>query len=454
MNKAESQHALQQAIKLLPEGKIHDAAALLGQVVKAFPDNVDAIHLLGAAATLLGRYEAAEQLITKAIRMRPEAGMYQNLARNTQVSGDLNRARLLYLKALELDPRLCMVYYNLSQITKYKNADPAFIGAVLSQLKNSELSSMDRSFLNFAAGKYFDDQKQFDKAFIHYTRGNMGRGAKFDKTAYVDTLNLQLSDQFSRFYATPIPEAAISEQAVFIVGMPRSGTTLLEQALSGHSQIFGAGEVADIPAISQKIGRNDRGQNLYPQGLLETPAATLARYGESYLKTLQNLGGDKARIIDKNPVNHQHIGLIAKMLPNAKFIHCRRDAMDICISCYFQNFRVGQDFSFTFEGLATYYQGYSKYMEHWKKLFPDQIIDISYEETVGDLEQVLKKVLDFLDLTWEQQCLDFHTLDRPVSTASLIQVREPLYKDSLSKYQRYGDCFKVLRSMLATEQFA
>jgi len=128
--------------------------------------------------------------------------------------------------------------------------------------------------------------------------------------------------------------------------------------------------------------------------------------------------------------------------------------MDICISCFFQNFRIGQDFSFSFSGLATYYQGYLKYIEHWKNLFPDNIIDIRYEDTVRDLESNLKKVLNFLDLSWEEQCMDFHNSDRPVSTASVIQVRQPLYQGSISKFERYGDCFKVLKSMLETEQFS
>lgn len=454
-SKAELQQLVQRAIKLHRAGKLNDAAEIYANVLKQDPKNSGAMHLLGVIAGQFGDFKEAEQLIQAAIKLNPkDAAMYHNLAGNKQVQGQLGMAKALFLQSIKLDPNYAEAYFNYSSVMKFEKNTPEFVEPIERLLNNENLADLDHCYLEFALGKYYDDLKEYEQAFQHYDSGNALRKHVFDRSEYIATLNAQLKYIDNDCYVRQKQYGRASELPVFIVGMPRSGTSLLEQVLSSHTQIFGAGELADIPGIVDAVPGHSAQAHPYPRCVTDIKPKALSGFGDLYIKKLESLGGDAIRVVDKNPGNHMHLGLILTMFPQARIIHCSRDALDTCISCYFQNFRAGQEFAFSFEGLATYYQGYRKYMEHWKKIAPERIFDLQYEDMVTDTETKAREVISFLGLEWEPACLEFHKSKRPVRTASSIQVREPIYSRRIGRWERYGDSFKPLRKLLEQDQLS
>lgn len=228
-----------------------------------------------------------------------------------------------------------------------------------------------------------------------------------------------------------------SRTPIFIIGMPRSGTTLVEQILSSHSDVYGAGELGDIASIIETLKSRTQHQQPDPHFLNDTTELDLLGFGLAYLKRLEELSNNKQRVVNKNPLNFKHIGLILLMFPNAKLVHIKRNPVDTCLSCYFQNFSNGQTYAFNLEHLAAFYTNYSKLMGHWQALYTDRIHSLSYEELITDQEAVTRELLEFCDLDWQNTCLNFHHTERHVKTASKYQVRKPLYTDSHEKWRHY-----------------
>ena len=229
-----------------------------------------------------------------------------------------------------------------------------------------------------------------------------------------------------------------SEQPVFIVGMPRSGTSLVENILASHSQVFGADELTDIEAISNAIQKYSASGNPYPTALRDVPDAVIKEFAQRYLERLRDLAPTAQRIVNKMPTNFEHLGLIALMLPNARIIHCKRDRIDTCLSCYFQNFSHRQlDFSYDLFHLRFFWDCYKRLMEHWVNVLPIQIFEITYEQLVVNQETQTRELLEFCGLNWEPECAAPHLNQRPVQTASRWQVRQPVYTSSIGRWRNY-----------------
>ena len=230
--------------------------------------------------------------------------------------------------------------------------------------------------------------------------------------------------------------------------MARSGSTLVEQILSSHTDVFGAGELNDIASISNALKEKTKNKLPNPLFLLETLDTDLLGFGLSYLQRLKQLSNNTARVIDKHPINFKYVGLILLMFPNAKIIHTNRDPLDTCLSCFFQNFTKGQHYSFNLEHLAAFYNHYQALMNHWQTLFPEKIYTLSYEKLVTQQANVTSELLNFCNLAWEDQCLSFHKNERTVTTASNFQVRQPLYTNSLKRWQHYENHLQPLMESL------
>lgn len=386
--------AIREATQLQIDGKFHQAANIYNRILQQDPKNVDALHLLGVVAFQCSDFKKSADLISRALAIDPsKAEIHHNLGSTLRVLGNFEEARHHYRTAISLAPDYAESYFNLSAITRFQD-DSEFIDGVNGLLDSSELNESDSTKLHFAAGKYYDDVHLYEQAFEHFKLGNAARGALFDTDEYermverliagVDRETFQLLENAGLDDATP----------VFIVGMPRSGTSLVEQILSSHPQVFGAGELPDIIGITKAVPSHAGGIP-YPECLRALTTVACQGFGGSYLKRLRTLGGSATRVVDKNPINHQHLGLIFLMLPKAKIIHCHRNPLDMSLSCYFQNFRNGQEFSYSFEGIAAYYHGYRRLMDHWSSLAPQRIIDFCYEEVVDDLETGARQLICF-----------------------------------------------------------
>jgi hypothetical protein len=225
---------------------------------------------------------------------------------------------------------------------------------------------------------------------------------------------------------------------VFIVGMPRSGSTLVEQLLSSHSKVYGAGEFSDIKSIATKATKLIGGSISYPYYMPSLRENDFTKVADAYLKRINSLAdGDYERIINKDPLNFKYLGLIVAMFPNAKIIHTRRNALDTCLSCYFQNFTRDQDYAFNLLSLASFYNNYKRMMSHWNTVLGDRIYHIDYEKLLLNQEEETTRLLSYCDVDFEESCLQFHKSVRDVKTANFLQVRKPIYQSSVGKWKDY-----------------
>ena len=304
-------------------------------------------------------------------------------------------------------------------------------------LVKSGQSDEQKRALHFTLGKLYDELGRFDEAFAHYEAGNRLRPSSFDPEKWQKYIERVIAF-FSAERLAELPRADnISELPVFIVGMPRSGTSLVEQILSCHAKVHSAGELRDIGRLAIGLGlgfgKTDHGARSSPNLDQESVNAAANRY----LDRLGKQAGDATRLTDKMPLNFQHLGLIALLFPRARIIHCVRDPMDICLSCYFQNFSARNDFSFDLDYAGLYYRQYERLMAHWRKVLDLPMLEVRYEEHVAAPERICREMLDFLELDWDPACLQFHESRRFTKTKSKDQVRKPIYTSSSGRWRNY-----------------
>jgi hypothetical protein len=304
-------------------------------------------------------------------------------------------------------------------------------------LKEPDLSEADRITAGFALGRLFDGAGRFDEAFPVYAAANalVRKAARADAAGF----DAELFDRHvGRLIETCTPQSlafgtacgSMSELPVFVVGMPRSGTTLVEQICASHSRVFGAGELSDVPRIAMRLGQT--------RGDESTQAAARRRAAAAHVMRLHKLDRDAVRIVDKFPDNVLSVGLIAQLFPRARIVYCSRDARDISLSCYFQLFADGaQPFSYDLSDCGRRCQSIERLARHWLTLLPFHMIEVNYETLIADLEGESRRLIEFLGLDWEPACLDFHRTERTVVTVSHWQVRQPLYKSSVGRWRHY-----------------
>jgi tetratricopeptide (TPR) repeat protein len=425
------------ASQLYRQGQFDQADEIYLTVLSKEPENPVALHFHGLIEARRNNKASALELLEKALQLQPgKAHFHHNSAGVFARLGMKERAMEHFQQAIRLKPDYAEAYQGLTECRSFKE-DQQLLSAILQQLDSETLSDLDRSYMHFAAAKICADSETYDQAFEHYRKANQLRGIRFRSKQYTRLINYQIKQFSPKFVSERSEWGLFDHTPIFVLGMPRSGTTLVEQILASHSRVFGAGELNDMRRIGEAIERFSDSKTPYPLCLGSTPQNRLLELGIEYLNRLKSLSNGEKRVVDKNPHNFRHVGLILLMFPNAKIIHTNRDPIDTCLSCYFQSFTQGQEYSFDLDNLAVFYNGYRKIMRHWKRLFPDRIYDIQYEELISDQERAIRDLLEFCELSWDESCLDFHKTERNVITASKFQVRKPIYKTSVQRWKHY-----------------
>jgi tetratricopeptide (TPR) repeat protein len=364
------------------------------------------------------------------------ATAHHNLGVVCNQLGELESARLHLKEAIRLRPDYAEAYHSLARSGRFA-ADEEFLQRVEDLCHNDRFSRRDLSFLHFAAGKILNDMGEYERAFAHYRLGNKLHDASYDRNAeerYVaDQIEVFGPSLFDRFKE----RGNASDAPIFIVGMPRSGTTLAEQVLSSHPKVKGVGELKDIHLIAGMLAQRTPDKLRYPRCLDQIDPAVLDEFSAKYFERTARLAPGADRVVDKNPANYRLLGLLAVMFPNAHFIHCTRSALDTCVSCYVTKFNDGLDYSFSLKNLGHYYRQYDRLMKHWRDVLPAPIFELRYEDMIMNQERTTRDLLDFCGLPWDPQCERFFETERAVRTASSWQVRQPLYSSSVDRWKRY-----------------
>jgi tetratricopeptide (TPR) repeat protein len=411
---------------------------------------------LGMASALmgLGRVDEAIKLYEDNLqRTANKPGVHVMLGHAYKARGELGRAVDAYHEACAEKPDYGDAYWSLANTKTY-----AFRPDELELMKQTEsgrdVSEDDRIHLCFAIGKALEDMKAYAASFNYYERGNqlkMARsGYEADLTSrmvrqQIDTCTQELFEKRGHL-GCPRPDP------IFIVGLPRAGSTLLEQILASHSQVDGTMELHEILGLAQRLrGRGSPGQAAYPRNLWELDDSYFARFGEKFIADTRVYRGDGAFFIDKMPNNFMHIGLIRLILPNAKVIDARRHPMACGFSGFKQLFGEGQDFSYSLEAMGRYYSDYVRLMDHWDTVLPGFVLRVLHEDVVDDLETQVHRILDFCGLPFEEGCVQFHKTERNVKTPSSEQVRQPIYRTGLDYWRNYQQWLDPLKNALDSE---
>ena len=429
------------AVCLYEMGQVEAARIAAINSVSRNPKDLNTLHFLGVVCREADDSERALQAYETILALKPDDGdaMFGR-ARCLMIMGRIDESEQSYLKALEIDPDSFSSYQNLLK-NKSKKVDVNELRRRAEHYLTQEIYD-DSEYVSacFALAYLEDREKKYGKAFEYFKRGNAIQSSRrpFDEDSFLNRVD-SLIDGFSSEAIEKLSAGGSrSGLPVFIVGMPRSGTTLTEQILSSHSIVHGAGELLKVSHIFKALSSMRHQGFAYPQDIGDFDPAALADLGEQYLEVaMRNAPAGTERVVDKLPGNIVHLGLIGVMFPNATLIHCMRDPMDTAISCFTQNFKDDLNFATDLTALGVYYRETLRLMDHWKKIFPGRILEVQYEKTVEDQEAMSRKLIAHAGLDWEDQCLNFHETERSVQTASLWQVRQPIYKTSVQRWRRY-----------------
>ena len=360
-----------------------------------------------------------------------------------------------YRGAYRVAPDFGDAYWSLANLKTYR-----FEEAEIERMREHEAASatklVDRYHLCFALGKALEDRGQYAESFNYYERGNRLKRdeLKYDWRRISEEIDLQVEHVCSALLDSKRGSGSSARDPIFIVGLPRAGSTLIEQILASHSQIEGTMELPNILALAHKIdGRRRVGDEArYPGNLHELSNDELTGFGDAYVRdTMIHRKEGAPFFIDKMPNNFRHIGLIHMILPNAKIIDARRGAMSCCFSGFKQLFAEGQEFTYGLEEMGHYYRDYVRLMDHWDSVIPGKILRVDYQDVVTDLEPQVRRLLDFIGVPFEQGCLDFHTNERAVRTASSEQVRQPIFRSGLDQWENFAPYLDPLRTVLGPE---
>jgi tetratricopeptide (TPR) repeat protein len=424
------------------KGYLSESEALLRRALKLRPNNLDARINLGLTLVILGRTRDARACFAKVLKTAPRnLHALFGMGRIAMVEGRFEEAEATYRRVAQLNPNMTDAWAALVDTRKMTNADSEWLKSAEEMARRAS-HPLEEARLRFAMGKYFDDILDFAQAFQNFKRGNellKTVAADYDRkerSEFIDkSIRVYSQDAISNIGAA----GSSSAKPVFVVGMPRSGTSLAEQIIASHPAAYGAGELDFWAALSAK----DRGQT---QRILDEAARS--KVAEEYLRTLGASSGSASRVIDKAPVNSDFLGLIYSVFPNARVIYMQRDPIDTCLSCYFQQFFTSMNFTFDFSDLVHYYREHERIMAHWRAVLPPGfILEVPYAGLVADQETWSRTMLDFTGLDWDPRVLEFHTNKRQVTTASAWQVRQQVYKSSVARWHNYEKFIGPLKAL-------
>jgi tetratricopeptide (TPR) repeat protein len=426
------------------QGETEQAAAAQREALRLKPDMVNAAIQLGHLLVQMGQAQEGQQMLEQALaRLPADAESLVACGELLVRLGRMKEARDCFLQALNVKPDSSWAYYSLARLPNHQFTD-ADLSRIRTLLKRTDLSLRDRIDLHFSLAHVLDRTKEFDEAFTHCDVANActrqlleRQGNPFRAEAFVQLID-RLITNFDRAYFERVRSfGSHCDVPVFIIGMPRSGTSLVEQILASHPAVFGAGEIGNMKRLTEELPAALANARLYPECVASLDLAASRRLAEGYLADIKRLGAGRQRVADKTVTNFLHLGFIATLFPRAQVIHCQRDPCDVGWSCYFQNFR-DVPFACDLRAIGTYYRQYQRLMAHWKAVLPIPIHDVCYEELVENTEMISRQMIAFCGLPWDDACFRFHTTERLVSTSSDIQVRQPIYKRAVGKWKNYS----------------
>ncbi len=404
------------------------------------PDNAGAWSGLGADYAQIGEMDKSAAAYARSLALDAGLpGIHMSYAHVLKSLGQQPEALREYRRAIALKPDFGEVYWSMANLKVFR-FEPSEVAAMEEQLRHGKLSESADVHFRFALGKAYEDAGDCDRAWAHYHAGNERQRplVSYDPVGF-ETRHANIADVFSReFLERHAGQGYASDAPIFIVGLPRSGSTLIEQILASHSQVEGTLELPVLGEIAVSTGRYLREDREYPEAVRQLRGRDFRALGERYIEeTRVYRTTDRPRFTDKLPNNFSHIGFAHLILPNARVINARRHPLDSCLGSYKQLFGKGQHFTYDMLELALYYRQYHETMKHWHRVLPGKVLDVHYEDTVGDFEAQVRRILDHCGLPFEEACLRFHETQRPVRTASSEQVRQPLYTRALGTWRRY-----------------
>ena len=417
----------------------------------AYGMEIDQVYVkIGKVHEALRNYDAAQksyQEIDKLPGAQPVACLNQGILQ--KLLGDFQRATELLRNAIEHDHSFSTAYFNLSDLQALELKDIEKISSLLTK----DITDNDKIRLYFALFNYHNANKDYGNAFV-----NLQKGCELKRRSQAYDINNEANDlsAVKNFFTTDRikslqPNKQRDLTPVFILGMPRSGTSLVEQILASHPEVYGAGELGYIKNIIDKHLRTVENPDAYPSALQNITTDVIQKMGDEYLARLRKMNKDRMFITDKLPHNFLYIGFIKTILPNARIIHCKRNPMDTCWSVYTHLFDGKHSYSYQLDELARHYKLYKDIMNHWHSILPGQVYDISYEDLISDPESNIQQLLSACGLEWDHACLDFHKNKRGVATASATQVRKPINKSAVKRWAPYEDKLTPLISGLSSE---
>jgi tetratricopeptide (TPR) repeat protein len=430
-------------------GRTMDAQATLEQAVALRPTSSKAHVMLGLLLVDRNSVDAAERMFQRATALQPlNAEAHAQLGLVHKTRGNVAQALASYRRAIALNPQYGEAHRGLAYVRTYKEYDKDV--ELMEQLYQSPATpEHERMLIGFSLGKIFDDLKRYDEAFACLTEGNRLKRKTFNfsidaSAALFEQHRLVFTRDFAERHR---PLATSDATPIFVLGMPRSGTSLVEQILASHPDVHGAGEVDYLRTITDEAMRMT--SRPFPQGVDQLPPGVLRNAAESYLVKLKAGADGAAHVTDKLPHNFLRVGLIQAVLPNAKIIHCDRDPLDNCLSIFQHHFSEHHGYASNLEELGRYYRLYQELMTYWHEQLPDRIYRLNYERLTTDTEAEVRALLEYCNLPFHSDCLNFHRTERVVNTPSAAQVREPMYQNSVARWKNYERHLAPLQKALA-----
>jgi tetratricopeptide (TPR) repeat protein len=418
------------------------------------PNYAEAHAGLGGVWHQQGRYEDARERYRLALRHKPNcAPALCCLGQVCEEFGDFAEAERYLREAIRHDPRQAGAWNQLATLLRGKLPDDD-LETLRRLLADPDLTPAKHALLRFGLAQVLDARKEFDEAGEHLLHANAlsfserrKRGQGCDPGAHARLVDRLLATFDRAFFDRVRGFGVDSERPIFIVGLPRSGTTLVEQILASHERVFGAGELPVARENFLRLAGDGADEHRALENVTRLDRATTYSFAEWHLEKLRSLNGQAARVADKMPDNYLYLGFLATLFPRAKFIHCRRELRDIAVSCWMTNFGSIR-WASAFGDIAARFHDYERVVGHWREVLPVPVLEVRYEETVGDLEGVARRLVSWCGLEWDPACLNFHEGRRPVRTASVTQVRQPIYHRSVARWKQYEKSLGALFAML------
>lgn len=430
------------------EAALDEAKALLD----TNPENPQFLSIYAIECMQVGDYDSALASFDKVLEKVPsDPATLTSRGHAYKTLGHYEPAVGAYHDAIASQPAHGEAYYSLANLKVYAFEDDE-LQRMQAQEQNPNLSHMDRVYLCFALGKAFEDREDFSQSFDYFKRGNQLKKvqSKYSAERMTEDLAAQKTVCTSALFEQYAGSGCDAPDPIFIVGLPRAGSTLLEQILSSHSQVDGTLELPNVLSLTQQLRRLDKACS-YPDILARLTGDDFRRYGEAFIEDTRIHRAGAPFFIDKMPNNFRHIGLIRLMLPNAKIIDARRNPMACCFSGYQQLFAEGQEFSYDLADVGQYYRDYVDLMAHWDEVLPGFVLRVQHEDVVDDLETEVRRMLDFCGLPFEEACLEFHRTQRNIKTPSSEQVRQPIYRSGLDRWRNYEPWLESLKAAVGKD---